>query len=146
MSNYKKILVAVELKDEEDKVVIKKAREIAKLYDSTLFLVHAVEHFSNFATASAGMAIIELEETLDKEHKAKLEALAKAHHIPDDNLYLCVGSIAGSVHDVATKTKAGLVVVGNHTRHGMAFLLGSPTADIIKRSDADVLTVHLPRR
>jgi universal stress protein A len=147
MNNYKNILVAVELKEAEDKLVLKKALEIAKCYDSTLFLVHAVEHFSNFATATAGMAIVELEEMLNTEHKAQLEALAKAHSISDDNIYLCVGSIAGSVHDVAKKTKAGLVVTGTHTRHGLALLFGGNTTDaIIHRSDADVLTVHLPRK
>jgi universal stress protein A len=146
MSKYKNILVAVELKDGEDKIILNKAQELSKFYGGTLFLVHAVEHFSSFVTATAGMAVIALEESIITEHKPKLEKLAKSNHIADDNVFLSAGSIASAIHDVAKKINAGLIITGNHSRHGLALIFGSTLDSIIHHSDADVLAVHLPRK
>ncbi len=147
MSKYKNILVAVELENEsEDKLIIKKARELAEFYGSTLYMVHVVEHFSSFSAATAGVAIVELEETINEEHKNKLNVLAKSSGVLDDNTYLCIGSISGSIHDVATTTHSGLIVVGSHRRHGLSLLLGSHTDSIIHHSEADVFTVHLQKK
>jgi universal stress protein A len=147
MSKYKNILVAVELENEsEDKLVIEKAKELAKFYGSTLHMVHVVEHFSSFSAATAGIAIVELEETISEEHKNKLNALAKSNGVLDDNTYLCVGSISGSIHDVATTTNSKLIVVGSHRRHGLSLILGSNTVSIIHQSEADVFTIHLQKK
>ena len=146
MSKYQNILVAVELKDKEDQIIINKAQELAKFYGSTLSIVHVIEHFSSFATATAGMAIVELEESISMEHKTKLEKLAKSQNISDNNVFLCAGSISSGIHDIAKKTNAGLIITGNHSRHGLALLFGSTVDSILHHSDADVLAVYLPKQ
>jgi universal stress protein A len=140
MHGYKNILVAVELRKEDD-TILKKAQELAKLYNATLSLVHVVEHFSSF-TLAAGIV---LEEQVKKELDEKLESLAKSIGISNKDTYLCVGSIASGIEDVTQKVKADLIVVGNHSKHGLALLFSGPIDSIINssKSKADVLVVDV---
>jgi len=149
MNAYKNILVAVELNSKEDKFIMAKAEELATFYQATLFLTHAIESIDNFALASAGIALIELEEKIRKEHEVKFEKLADLHKIPKDRIILSAAPVASSINDAAAQVEADLVITGNHGRHGLEALFGTTASSLIHKASAhkakyDILVVHLP--
>jgi universal stress protein A len=145
MNHYKHILVAVELEPHEDKQVIEKALAIAQNSGATISLVHAVEHLNTYGTATAYPAIAEVEEEILKDHRTKLEELARSLNIPTERQFLDFGAPAIVIGQTAEETKADLVVTGSHGRHGLALLFGSTTDSVLHRVQCDILAVHLPK-
>lgn len=145
MSHYKRILVAVDLTPDTDLILIKRAQEFAESSGAAVFLVHAIQplNFSGNEYAYPMMDNVELE--ISDEHRTQLIAEAKNLGIPTDNLVLAFGFPNQVVIDQAKELKADLIIVGSHSRHGLALLFSSNIADhITKHAPCDLLAVHLP--
>tara|TARA_R110000868_G_scaffold8205_3_gene42641 strand:+ start:232504 stop:232944 length:441 start_codon:yes stop_codon:yes gene_type:complete len=146
MNDYKKILVAVELNPAEDKLTIAKAKKLAQDNNAQVCLIHAVEHINTYGTASAYPAIANVEEQISDEHQSQLNALAKELNVTEDNTYIEIGPPAVIVSDKAKELGSDLIVVGSHSRHGLALLLGSTADSILHKADCDILVVRLPNK
>lgn len=143
--NYKSILVAVDLNEANDELLLRKALSLAKLEQAPIYLVHAVEPLDPYGTASAYYALGDIEATIAAEHTETIQALAKGFNINLSMIYIATGAISTVINNLAKKLQADLIVVGSHGRHGLRLLLGSHTDSIIHHSPCDVLAVQLPK-
>jgi universal stress protein A len=148
MSEYRKILVAVDL-SEESAQVIDRAKAIAG--DATLSLIHVVkpiEHvYGGFGAVglagdfSAQMATLE-QQAVDHARQRVAE-LGKELGVPEDRQFVPVGNASSEIHRVSEESGTDLVVIGSHGRHGLGLLLGSTANATLHGARCDVLAVRV---
>jgi universal stress protein A len=143
MSLYKKILVCLELNDDTDKHLLKKARAFAEEEGAKLFLVHAVEHLSSYGAAYGISAGIDVEEVLLDEAKKSMAKIGKKLELPDNQLIVKVGPAKFLILEEAEHRKMDLIIIGSHGRHGIRILLGSTANAILHSAKCDVLAVRV---
>ncbi len=144
MSEYKKIIVAVELIDDSDEQVIAKAKKVLENNQGAeLFLVHAVEYLSTYGV-SYGVSIgMDIETNMIDSAKQQLAEVAK--HIGADRAHQIIKSGPAKVVilDEAKKHDADLIILGSHGRHGLQLVLGSTANGVLHGAECDVLAVRL---
>lgn len=145
MSLYKRILVAVDLNPATDLLLTQRAQELAKISGGTVYLIHAIEPLNSYGTSYAYPMMDNAEIEISDEHRAQLTEEAKNLGIPTENLILGFGFPDKVVAEQAKELKIDLIIVGSHSRHGLALLFTAHTADnISKHAPCDLLAVHLP--
>jgi universal stress protein A len=144
MSDYRKILVAVDL-SEDSAIVIDKARHIAQANDAELHLVHVQTPLAvSYALDIPSINLADLHaELADEAHKRLLE-LGGLVEIPISRLHSLVGQPAHEVRTLAKMLGADLIVTGGHGKHGFELLLGSTSTSVAHGVSCDVLIVKLP--
>ncbi len=142
MSHYKKILIALELNQDTDKTLIAKAKEFSSP-DSSLYLIHAVEHMSSYGAAYGISAGIDVESVLVEEAKKSLDEVASQFNIPEDHQLVKVGPAKFIILDEAEKLGTDLLLVGSHGRHGVRLLLGSTANAVLHGAKCDVLAARV---
>lgn len=144
MENYKHILLAVDF-FELNNLLIDKAKNIAEKYQASLSLVHIIDNLPLIEPYSDMPIPMELDITtvLVENARSKLLQLAKTLAIPEQNVYLEVGSTTSEIINVAKQCNADLIIVGSHGRHGFALLLGSTANGVLHHATCDVLAVRL---
>lgn len=138
------ILVAVDLSPASEKIV-DAARDVAKLSDSSVFVLHVAEPEPDFVGYDVGPEVVrkQVAEELHREHQA-VQELAK--YLRDDGVDAKAMLIRGPTVDTtlkeAEKLKADLIVIGTHG-HGAVYdvLVGSYSAGIIRHSKLPLLVV-----
>jgi universal stress protein A len=75
--------------------------------------------------------------------KKQLTHLAQQLDVPDDRLWVELGSPKFEINRVAEENQVDLIVVGSHGRHGLALLLGSTSNGVLHHAKCDVLAVRL---
>lgn len=144
MSDYRKILVAVDLTPESS-VIIDKARHIAKANEAELSLVHvqmplAVSYALDIPTIS--LADVQ-DELMEEAHKRLLELGVQAD-VPAARLHNLLGQPAHEIRHLAKQVGADLIVTGGHGKHGLDLLLGSTSTSVAHGISCDLLIVKLP--
>ncbi|WP_340677814.1 universal stress protein [Paraglaciecola sp.] len=140
MQTYKKILVALEIHSEHDKVLAK-AISLAAL-PSDLSLVFVSLPLVNFQPY--GMAYdADLFTDICQQSKQKLQSIAALYGIPENQLYTPVGSPADEIHLIAEQINADLIVMGTHGKSGLKLLLGSTANGVLHGVKCDVLAVKV---
>lgn len=133
---YKHILFATDLSKDSD-LAADKARELANLYGANLSLLHVIEPIPTYGY----IEIAELEEARRDEVNQVLGAVGQRLQVPALNQHIEVGL---TKHQILKKTQelgVDLIVVGSHTHHGLARLLGSTANAILHNADCDVMVV-----
>jgi universal stress protein A len=143
MEGYKHILLAVDF--EQVETVGNKAKSLADTYQATLSLIHVVDNMP-IPDAGFGMdATIDLDLTSEMIAAAKkqLSNLGQQLAVPEDRLWVELGSPKFEINRVAEENQIDLIVVGSHGRHGLALLLGSTSNGVLHHAKCDVLAVRL---
>ena len=145
MQIYRHILVAVDF-FEHSRLLIDKAKQLAKIHQAGLSLVHVVE---NMALPDPGYGVdmaleADLTSGMIEAAKTKLAELGKASGVAENCLWVELGSPKYEVTRIAEENQADLIVVGSHGRHGLALLLGSSTDGVLHHAKCDVLAIRLP--
>jgi len=143
MTLYKHVLVAVDLHPNSDRDIIERAIEIAKANGASVSLVHAVEHINAYGVAEAYSAVLDVESQLMDEAKKEMAKLGQKFNIPTTHQSLELGAPRVVVLNKAKESKADLIVVGSHGRHGLQLLLGSTANGILHHASCDVLAVRV---
>ena len=143
MTDYKHILVALELDPDNDAIILKKAKEIAEQYSAKLTLIHAVEHMSNYGVAYGVTAGIDIEQELLREANKVMITVSEKTGISDAKKIVLVGPAKYVILEEAKKIHAELIVIGSHGRHGVRLLLGSTANAILHSAECDVLAVRI---
>jgi len=142
VSDYKNILVAVDLSKELDKV-LEKAVDIATKYDSRIWLIHVVEPIILDANADFAPSFdMDIEKDLVARAEKTLMPTVDKLEI-DCSVTVLVGSIKREIHTQAKEKNCSLIIIGTHGRHGMARLLGSTASAVLHGAPCDVLTVKI---
>lgn len=142
MTQYSRILVAIDLTEEAPQV-LKKAKVLAEAFNAELMLAHVVEPVGYAYGGDIPMDLTELQEQLDKAAKAQLEAYGKEYGVPPERQIASVGRPESEIHRLCEEKQVDLVVVGSHGRHGFQLLLGSTANGVLHGAECDVLAVRI---
>lgn len=144
MPDYKKILFAADFVEEDDNIVSRKAKMLAKNYGAELSVIHVVEMPTSYGEAYEAAALVQWQEELQDEAKKRMEKMGKNLGVPKERQFLRIGQTKAQILDIAEKTKADLIVMGSHARHGLGLmLLGSTTNAVLNHAACDVLAVRV---
>lgn len=145
MKRYKNILVAMDFHSKSDQALLEKARFLAAK-GTKIILVHAIEELTGMVAATYAVAgVQDIEKQLLDEAGTRLLKLAKKAKLPEKNIVLKLGLARNIILDVAKKTKADLIVMGSHGRHGFRALLGSTASAVLNNAPCDVLAVRVKK-
>ena len=143
MSTYQHILVGLDLSENESKIVLDKAKQLAKANQAKLSIVHVVEPLT---FSYPGDIPVDLSTTQMASQKHSEEQLAKFTQAIDYPLAyskVVVGQTAPEMRQLADDIGADLIAVGSHGRHGLALLLGSTASDLLHGAKCDVLAIKV---
>jgi len=146
MKKYQHILVAVDLKEQDDTPVSEQAQLLANASGAKLSVIHVVEPIYTYGIAPGGeMQFDEWEKSIEDTARTQLKKLSEKMNIPENQQILQIGSPRSMIMNAAEKIGADLIVVGHHGRHGLsALLIGNTAEDMVHRAKCDVLAVHVP--
>lgn len=144
-TNYKNILVAIELNPKSDRQLIENAKYMAAKTGAKITLVHAIEHIGAYSAASYGVISIdaEMEDILIKNATKSIEKIGKKLNIPKKNQIVDIGSAKFTILEEANRMKADLIIIGSHGREGIRKIIGSTTNAVMYGAKCDVLAVRM---
>ncbi len=142
MTEYNKILAAIDLTEESDQV-IERARDLANLYSCDLDIVHIIEPLGYAYGGDIPMDLTEVQQQLEDHAKQHLEKAGKKYQIALSQQHVIIGRPETEIHRLSEENNFDLVVAGSHGRHGIQLLLGSTANGILHGAKCDVLAVRI---
>ena len=143
MAGYRTLLVAIDCSDDTPALLARAGHLCAP--DGKLHLLHVIEPLALAYGADVPMDVSELQNTLTEKARDSAMKYARERGIPESQVHVELGSIEKTIQDTAGRLDADLIVVGSHTRHGLAVLLGSTAKGIVPGAHCDVLAVKVDR-
>ncbi len=142
MSEYRKILVAVDLSEESTQVA-KRAQAIASHGNADLHLIHVIEPLSFAYGGDIPMDFSGIQDEIQQQATQQLERFAEQNSIDHDHQHIVLGRPEVEIHATAEDIGADLIVVGSHGRYGLALLMGSTANGVLHGATCDVLAVRV---
>jgi len=142
MSDYKRVLVAVDLSEHSDRVV-NQAQVIANAFQAEMSLLHVVEYVPVEPMGEALLPAVDIEDELVEGARRRMDELAERAGIPEVDRRVENGTIKSELVRVAEEISADLVILGSRERHGVAVLLNLTEDTILHAAPCDVLAIRL---
>ncbi|MDC8445663.1 MAG: universal stress protein [Nitrosomonas sp.] len=144
MSDYKKILVAVDFSD-YDGIVIGQANRLAGKFNAELSVIHVLDNIPMPDTPYGAIIALgdQSGDSLLEDEKNRFNQVCDSVDIAPANRWLIWGRPQEEIIRLALTERVDLIVVGSHGHHGLAALMGSTAKGVIFNAECDVLTVHL---
>ena len=142
MSNYKNVLVAIDLSDESSQVA-KRAQAITDNGDCQLHIIHVIEPLSFAYGVDIPMDFSCLQDEIQSQATEQLKRFAEQNNIDHDHQHIVLGRPEVEIHAMAEEIGADLIVVGSHGRYGLALLMGSTANGVLRGASRDVLAVRV---
>ncbi len=142
MGIYRNILVAVDLRDDSEQVILK-AKSLAAANTAQLYLLHVIEPVGYAYGGDIPMDLSEVQQQLTQHAKERLANIGHKLGIGEQNLLIEIGKPSAEIHRLAKDKNIDLVIVGSHGRHGLQLLLGSTANAVLHGSGCDVLAVRI---
>lgn len=143
MAGYQQILLALELNEECDAYLIKKAKEFVAQFNAQLTVVHAVEQLSTYGAAYAIPIGIDVQESILRDAEKTVAQIGTQLNIPKDRQIVKISAAKYLILEEAKRIKADLIIIGSHGRHGVELLLGSSANAVLHHATCDVLAVRV---
>ncbi|MDF2690974.1 MAG: UspA domain protein [Gammaproteobacteria bacterium] len=140
MSNYKHVLVATDLHN-DDLPVVKKAVALAKRNGAKLTIVTVVPHIPYYM-ASGLSSVTDIEARIEQDCRTKLERV-KTQIDMEADFVLSHGSATIEIVRLADKVQADIIVIGSHGHGGVKRLLGSTASSVLHHANCDVLVIRI---
>ena len=142
---YKHVLLAADLSPNDDDPVVEKTRDIVRLMDAKITLLHVIEEDHGYVGPYITKNIIEeRKEKEEKTAKEYLKHLGEKLDVPEDQQLILHGQAKKLILKKAQELGADLLVVGSHGRHGLnLLLLGSTASGVLHGAQCDVLAVRV---
>jgi|ETNmetMinimDraft_32_1059908.scaffolds.fasta_scaffold36250_1 universal stress protein A len=143
---YKHVLAAVDI-NEDPKLVLNQAAEMADLNGSRLSVIYALEDvthpYGDSFTPNETYSLL-LSGGL-KRSKERLDELSAQYGVLGGDCHVSYESWPPrAIRKLAKKVKADLIVVGTHGRKGVKkILLGSTASGVLQGIGCDVLSVRI---
>lgn len=141
---YKDVLVAIDGSD-ESRCVLSRAAAIVDGSGGRLHLLHVIEPLALAYGADVPMDVTDLQASLMQQARENIDHYAAEFQVPPEQVHVELGSIEKTIQDKADTLGAELIVIGSHTRTGLALLLGSTARGVVPGAHCDVLAVKIPR-
>jgi universal stress protein A len=137
--------MAIDCSDESAEV-LSRAAGVQEGTDGELHLIHVIEPLALAYGADVPMDVTDLQSGLVKQARDTALEYAGHYRIPESRIHVELGSIEKTILDKADDIGADLIVVGSHTRSGLALLLGSTARGLVPGAHCDVLAVKMDKR
>lgn len=143
MSTYRKLLVAVDLSEESDKV-LRRALEVVENDATRVSVIHVVEPVAAAYPIDAyAINMTRLQEEALAIAAGRLAEFASTFGIPESRQYTLMGPAATEIRNKADEEGADLIVIGSHGTSGWKLLLGSTANKVLHGAKCDILTVRV---
>ncbi|MFT6286099.1 MAG: universal stress protein A [Alcanivorax sp.] len=142
MSDYNKILVAVDLSEESNQIV-RRARSVASGTAANLHLIHVIEPLSFAYGGDIPMDFSGIQDEIHQQASSQLKRFGASHDLAEDHQHIVLGRPEVEIHAKAEELGADLIVVGSHGRYGLALLMGSTANGVLHGATRDVLAVRV---
>jgi len=148
MAKYKRILLALDLKPEDDEPVSDQAITLANAEGAEINLIHVIEPIYSYGIPPGTESKFDQWQTeLENSAKEQMEKIGQKLSIPQERQYLAVGQIKRQLLRTAEEIDADLIVVGSHARHGLsALFMGDTADDMLHSANCDVLAVNISKK
>ena len=141
MSVYSKVLVAIDLSSDSQKV-IDTALKLVGGDASKINLVHVVEPIAAAYSMDAyAININELQQEALSLAANNLSEIADKSSISKESQHTLLGSPAIEIRNLASELDTDAIVIGSHGHSGWKILLGSTANKVLHGACCDVLTV-----
>ena len=140
MSEYTRILVAVDLSDDSSRVV-QRARAVAN--NAELHFIHVIEPLSFAYGGDIPMDFSGIQDEIQQQATQQLQRFAENNGIDAEHQHIVLGRPEVEIHAKAEELGADLIVVGSHGRYGLALLMGSTANGVLHGATCDVLAVRV---
>jgi nucleotide-binding universal stress UspA family protein len=146
-ARIKRIVVGIDFSEGSD-AALKRAFELAAVFDAVVDVVHVLQPEVIFAPA--GLGVVALPDAPEFYRKLEAALDERARKAAPHKIVCETNSLTGfPPHELvehARKTGADLIVVGTHGRTGVQHaVLGSVAERVVQRSFCPVLVVPQPR-
>jgi len=145
MSQYKNVLVAVDLSDDSAKVT-ERARALAEASAAELHLIHVIEPLSFAYGGDIPMDFSGIQDEIHQQASQQLQRFGDSNNIPESQQYIVLGRPEVEIHAKTEEIGADLIVVGSHGRHGLGLLMGSTANGVLHGASCDVLAVRVGKK
>lgn len=142
MSNYKKLIIAVDL-SEDSADVAQRARGMAQGSGAELHLIHVIEPLSFAYGGDIPMDFSGIQDEIHQQATQQLARFGEQCGIAADRQHIVLGRPEVEIHSKAEEIGADLIVVGSHGRYGLALLMGSTANGVLHGASCDVLAVRV---
>ncbi len=142
MSDYRKILVAIDLSEDSTEVA-QRARALAAGAGAELHVIHVIEPLSFAYGGDIPMDFSGIQDEIHEQASQQLTQFGEAQGIAAERQYIVLGRPEVEIHTKAEELDADLVVVGSHGRYGLALLMGSTANGVLHGATCDVLAVRV---
>lgn len=136
---------------ELDRLIVEHAKDVAAKAGGELLLVHTFEHLTGIGAEATRtfkpirLPIDELSERMERAHREKLDALAKACEVDPGKVHQLPGRARDILPWFAREHKADLVVMGAVARSGLRkAIIGSTAERMLDDLPCDILIVKRP--
>jgi len=147
MTDYKKILIAVDLDGEPEQVLAKALSLVNSSADISIFNAAFDSSYSYASYADTGGLFKETSATVKDKAKIKalqkLKLLIKKTDLQTANCIVEFGHAADEIIKKSDALDAELIIIGSHGRHGVSLLLGSTANAVLHHAKCDVLAVRI---
>jgi universal stress protein A len=142
MSNYKNILVAIDVNAPHESI-IRKALAVSQSPDDLMLMYTMLPttHIQPYLYPTEYNAIDD-SERMSLAHK-KLSDIATEFDITESNVFVKIGVAADEIKEMANEKNIDLIVIGTHGRSGIKLLLGSTANSVLHGVKQDVLAVRI---
>jgi universal stress protein A len=142
MSNYKHILVAIDVNAPHESI-IRKALAVCQSPDDLILMYTLLPttHIQPYLYPMEYNAIDD-SERMSLAHK-KLSDIATEFGINEHNVFVKMGVAADEIKEMANEKNIELIVIGTHGRSGIKLLLGSTANSVLHGVQQDVLAVRV---
>lgn len=141
MSDYVKILVAVDLSEDSNRI-LQRARAVAG-DGADLHMIHVIEPLSFAYGGDIPMDFSGIQDEIYQQATQQLQRFAENNSIDEAHRHIVMGRPEAEIHEKAEEIQADLIVVGSHGRHGLALLMGSTANGVLHGARRDVLAVRV---
>ena len=142
MSQYHKILVAIDL-SEDSALVVQRALAIAGNGGADIHLIHVIEPLSFAYGGDIPMDFSGIQDEIHQQATQQLQRFAESNNVDAEHQHIVLGKPEVEIHAGAEEIGADLIVVGSHGRYGLALLMGSTANGVLHGATCDVLAVRV---
>lgn len=140
--NYRHILLATDLA-EDTASVAERAGTLANSNGARLTIMHVMEPLVLAYGAEVPVNMGALQQEITRQAGERLQALAARLGATAADCRLVTGTIEKEVLRFAGEEGVDLIVLGSHSRRGLAVLLGSTANAVLNHATCDVLAVRI---
>jgi universal stress protein A len=142
MSNYRRILLVVDLGEQSEQIATR-ARDLAALHGAELSILHVVEYVPVEPMGETLLPAVQIEEELVQRARRRLTELTENLGIGSAKRQVAAGNIKAEIVRAAQEQHSDLIVLGSRERRGPSILVNFTEDTVLHAAPCDVLAVRV---